>query len=122
MSNELVIIEEPSLAPLYPKFDLVKNKVLVYEGVEFDIDNFACLQVLTNHDPTMVEMVSIDGENVFIYYYDGYKRTVTLEERKVLWERYTLFLNEVRNRLLPNQKKEPGIKRLHNPNETIIEI
>jgi len=102
MTNDLVIIEEEGLVPLYPKFDLTRNRVTIFKGKEFDINDFVVLSMLTNHDPKAVSMVSIEGQDAIIYYDDGTPtRTVTLEERKVLWERYTEFMIGVRRRILP---------------------
>ena len=111
--NELVIIEEVALRD-YPKFDLALNKVKVFKGVEFNIDDFTCLQMLENHNPAMVQMVSIQGQNVNIYYLDGSARTVTLNERLVLWEKYTEWLIDERARLyknLPVEAEPEEVKR-----------
>lgn len=97
--NDLVIIEE-GIVPVYPKFDLSRNRVTVFKGKEFDINDFICLSMLTNHDPKDVDVVQIIGDDVHIYYAFGETRVVTLEERKVLWERYTLHMIGVRRKLL----------------------
>ena len=105
--NDLVIIEEVTdLAEIkaltYPKFDLSRNRVTIFKGKDFDINDFIVLQMLENHDPKVVDMVQIIDQNVIIYYGDGTpNRVVSLEERKVLWEKYTEFMIEVRRRMLP---------------------
>lgn len=106
MSKELIIVsgEEKGLVPAYPVFDLTRNKVKVFKGVEFDIDNFIVLCMLENHEPRMVQYVTIHGQDVHIHYFDGWLRVVGLEERKVLWEKYTEFLIEVRRRLYPQKE------------------
>lgn len=110
METKIPVIEEvtdlETIRGIYPKFDLNRNTVTVYKGMEFDINDFACLQVLTNHDPEMVDMVNLVGDDVIIYYYDGTTRIVNLAERKVLWERYTLFLQELRRKMLPPKVEE----------------
>jgi hypothetical protein len=101
MSNDLVIIEE-GIMRAYPKFDLARNRVTIFKGKEFDINDFTCLQMLTNHDPGAVAMVTIDGQDLWIYYDNGApKRVVGIEERKVLWEKYTEFMIAVRRKMLP---------------------
>jgi len=107
-SDELVIIEDAGFREVaYPKYDLTRNKVKVFKGVEFDIDDFICLSMLENHDPEMVSACTLDGQTFVIYYDDGTVRRVGLEERKVLWEKYTEYMIEVRRRLLPNEGKKP---------------
>jgi hypothetical protein len=104
MSNDLIVLADSQ--EIYPKFDLVRNKVKIFKGVEFDIDNFLCLTMLNNHIPEAVSMVQVHGEDVVIYYDYGEVRRVTLEERKVLWEKYTEFMIEVRRRMLPPEPPE----------------
>jgi hypothetical protein len=102
MSDKELLIVEEGLIPLYPKFDLSRNRVTIFKGKDFDINDFIVLQMLTNHDPNAVDMVQIIGEDTHIYYDDGTPtRIVRLEERKVLWEKYTEFMIEVRRRMLP---------------------
>jgi hypothetical protein len=99
--KELVVIEDAGFVQDYPKFNLTRNRVEIYKGKEFDINDFICLQVLTNHDPKAVDMVQIIGQNTHIYYGDGTPtRVIDLEERKVLWERYTVFMIGVRRKML----------------------
>jgi hypothetical protein len=100
--NELVVIEDAGSIELYPKFDLSRNRVTIFKGKDFDINDFIVLQMLENHNPKAVDMVSIIGQDVWIYYNDGTPtRVVHLEERKVLWEKYTEFMIEVRRKMLP---------------------
>ena len=100
LNNELVIIEE-GLIPIYPKFDPTCSRVTIFKGKDFDINDFIVLQMLENHDPSVVGMVQIIDQDTVIYYNDGTPtRRVGLEERKVLWEKYTEFMIKVRRRML----------------------
>ena len=122
MPNKLVIYEQKGTIS-YPKFDLVQNKVTVYKGREFDINDFIVLSMLSNHDPQMVGSCMLDGQDFIIHYLDGGNRRVGLEERKVLWEKYTLFMIEVRRKLLkPTDPNHPDYVEPIKIKNNVIEI